>query len=355
MKKHVTFVLVLAFLLGGTSCIKDHHNPNNMATVSTFAGSGAQGSTDGTGTAASFYNPASVAFDAAGNLYVADHETSVIRKITPKAVVTTLAGSGSRGFSDGQGREASFFFPFGITVDASGNLYVADYFNNRIRKITPDGLVTTLAGSGVQGAADGPAGAATFYGPRDVALDASGNLYVSDGENNLIRKISQSGVVSTFAGTGKPGAADGQGKAASFNQPDGLAVDAAGNLYVADVYNYLIRKITPGGLVTTFAGSGKQGMADGTGTAASFYGIDGIALDASGNLYVADYAINKIRKVTPQGVVTTIAGNGEYDFADGPAATASFRGPYDVAVSKTGDLYVADFHNQRIRKIEFGR
>lgn len=348
------FILGVALLLGGTSCTKDFHRPATL-TVSTFAGSGQAGWVDGIGTSASFYNPASVAIDAAGNLYVADHEYSVIRKVTPKAVVTTLAGSGSRGFADGQGMAASFFFPFGLAVDASGFIYVADYYNNRIRKISPAGLVTTLAGSGEQGAADGKGIEASFNGPRDVALDASGNVYVSDGENNLIRKISQDGVVTTFAGSGMPGAANGKGSAASFYNPDGLAVDKAGNIYVADGLNCMIRKINPDGVVTTLAGNTTSGAADGKGLAASFYDPTGIALDAYGNLYVADYGNNKIRKVTPQGDVTTVAGNGVYGFANGSAASASFRMPYDVAIDNLGNIYVADFHNQMIRKIQMSR
>lgn len=353
MKKQVTVILALVFLLG-TACIKDHHKPTTEVTVSTFAGSGQQGSADGTGTSASFNKPIGIAINAAGNLYVVDQLNVKIRMITPGAAVTTLAGSSPEGFADGQGAEAKFRSPYGVTVDVSGNIYVADFGNNRIRKISPTGLVTTFAGSGATGSANGKIDVASFYGPTDVTFDASGNFYVADNYNNIIRKISRDGVVSTLAGSGVPGNANGKGTAASFYTPDALIADAAGNVYVADSGNSLIRKITPDGVVTTFAGSGKAGSADGRGTAASFTLPAGMVFDASGNLYVADYGSNKIRKVTPQGDVTTVAGNGVAGFADGPGASASFNSPYDLAIDHAGNLYVADSFNERIRKIEIG-
>jgi serine/threonine-protein kinase len=336
MKNRTTFILGLAFLLGSTSCFKEHVKPVLTVTVSTFAGSGVAGSADGSGTSASFNLPNRVAFDAAGNLYVTDVQTSLLRKISTKGEVTTLS-------------KGAFYLPWGLAVDTKGNIYVADFWN--IYKISPTGLATTFAGSGQLGYADGKGTAASFKNPRGMAFDRSGNLYVSDEENNRIRKISPDGVVTTLAGNGVRGYADGTGAAAQFNLPDGIAVDAAGNLYVADTENHMIRKISPAGVVTTFAGSGVQGAADGQGAAASFRDPAGVALDAFGNLYVADYANNKIRKVTPQGMVTTVAGTGEYGFANGPGASAMFRTPTDVAINKSGDIYVADFDNNMIRKI----
>lgn len=352
MKNQTTFILGLTLLLGSISCIKEHVKHVLTVTVSTFAGSGQRGSTDGIGTSASFNKPIGIAIDAAGNLIVVDQLNALIRKISPATVVTTLAGNGFPGFADGQGTTAQISYAYGVAVDASGYAYLADFNNNRIRKISPTGLVTTFAGSGQTGATNGNVNTASFYGPTDVALDASGNVYVADNYNNIIRKITPDGMVSTLAGSGTPGNANGKGTAASFYSPGGLAVDAAGNVYVGDAINNMIRKITPQGVVTTFAGSGQPGSVDGRGTGASFSLPYGLAFDASGNLIVADYGNNKIRKVSPQGVVTTLAGNGVAGFANGPSASASFSSPYDVAVDKAGYIYVADVDNQMIRKIE---
>jgi hypothetical protein len=266
----------------------------------TLAGSGVPGAADGTTTAASFWSPGAVAVDAFGNVYVADTFNNKIRKITAAGVVTTLAGSGTSGAADGTGTAAFFNNPYGITVDASGNVYVGDTGNKKIRKVTASGIVTTLAGSGVAGAADGTGITASFNSPAGVSADISGNVYVADKSNNKIRKVTADGVVTTLAGSGTAGTADGTGTVASFNTPFGVATDAAGNVYVADTYNQKIRKITAGGIVTVLAGSGSIGAADGTGTATSFYYPSGVTVDASGNVYVADSGNNKIRKIIAQ-------------------------------------------------------
>jgi sugar lactone lactonase YvrE len=268
--------------------------------TSTLAGDGSADSVDGTGTAASFNNPWGVATDASGNVYVADQGNNIIRKITAAGVVTTLAGSGSAGSVDGTGTAASFFAPTGIATDASGDVYVADQGNHKIRKITAAGIVTTLAGSGSAGAAEGTGTAASFSYPFGVATDASGNVYVADRGNHKIRKITAAGVVTTLAGSGSAGSTDGTGTAASFNNPAGVATDASGNVYVADRGNHKIRKITAAGIVTTLAGSGSAGSADGTGTAASFNQPSSVATDVSGNVYVSDWNIHKIRKIIAQ-------------------------------------------------------
>jgi len=270
--------------------------------VATLAGTaGTFGSTDATGTAATFNSPHGVAVDGSGNVYVADTNNHLIRKITSAGVVTTLAGTaGNPGSTDATGTAATFKYPYGVAVDGSGNVYVADANNHLIRKITSAGVVTTLAGTaGTQGSADGTGTAATFNSPLAVAVDGSGNVYVGDSNNYLIRKITSAGVVTTLAGTaGIQGSADGAGTAATFKFPWGVAVDGSGNVYVADADNHLIRKITSAGVVTTLAGTaGIQGSTDATGTAATFNSPFGVAVDGSGNVYVADTVNHLIRKI----------------------------------------------------------
>jgi sugar lactone lactonase YvrE len=201
------------------------------------------GFADGQGISASFHSPNGVAVDAGGNVYVADLGNHGIRKIAPSGSVSTLAGSGSMGFADGQGISARFNYPHGVCVDTGGNVYVADRENHRIRKITPSGSVSTLAGSGIQ-FADGQGTSASFSYPSGVTVDAGGIVYVADSGNERIRKITPSGDVSTLAGSGNHASADGQGTAASFHWPIRVAVDAGGNVYVADNNSNLIRKIT---------------------------------------------------------------------------------------------------------------
>jgi streptogramin lyase len=328
--------------------------------VTTLAGSTTtSGSADGIGTAASFNFPTGISADSAGNLYAAD-ATGEIRKITPTAVVTTVAGTGTTyGDMNGVGSAARFKYPTGVAVDSAGNVYVADTYNNQIRKITPAGSVSTLAGSGTPGDIDGSGAAASFYYPRGIAVDANGNVYVTEfllqpfgpAVANNIRKITPAGVVSIFAGgPGNPGDVDGTGTAAGFALPSAVAVDSAGNVYVADTGNCQIRKITPAGVVSTLAGS-TAGHADGTGASASFNNPSGVAVDTSGNVYVADTSNNEIRKITPAGVVSTFAGSTTQGDADGTGASASFNGPSGVAVDSAGNVYVADSGNNEIRMI----
>ena len=319
--------------------------------VSTFAGSGLRGSTDAIGTAASFNYPKAVAVDVDGNVYVADNGNNKIRKISPTKVVSTFAGSGLNGSYDDLGTAASFNSPLGIAVDAAGNVYVADTFNHKIRKISPAGEVTTFAGNGSTGSTDGMGTAASFSYPYSIAVDGGGNLYVSDGHNHKIRKISPAGAVTTFAGSGAAGSTNGIGTAARFNFPYGIAVDGSGNVYVCDSGNNKIRKISPAGAVTTFAGSGTAGSVDGIGTAASFNNPSGITVDQSSNLYVTDYGNQKVRKISPTGEVSSYVGNGAVGNTDGIGTGASFNYPTDVAVDGSGNLYVADANNHKIRKV----
>ena len=324
--------------------------PAGVFNVSVLAG-GTYGMANGTGAQAQFSYPYGIDTDAAGNVYVADQYSHSIRKISPEGVVTTLAGNGLPFVSDGTGAAAGFNTPVGVAVDANGNVFVAEQYSNTIRKITAEGVTTTFAGSGLQGLTDDTGTAAQFNQPTGVAVDAAGNVYVADFMNNAIRKISSAGVVTTLAG-GTQGAANGTGTEASFNAPIDLAVDADGNVFVADQVNNLIRKITPAGVVTTFAGNtAENAYNDGIGIAASFNYPTSISFDASGNMYVADQYNYRIRKITPDAVVTTIAGDGTDGLANGSGLTAKFSSPVGVAVDGNGNLYVSDLFNNNIRKI----
>ena len=331
----------------------------DTATVTTFAGSTTAGSTDATGTSASFNHPDGTAVDSHGNIYVADEYNDQIREISSSGVVTTLAGqAGVAGSADGTGNIALFDHPQGVAVDSSGNIYVADTLNNEIRKIVCTGTtssacaVSTLAGSTTAGSADGTGTAASFNHPEGVAVDSLGNVYVADSANNEIRKISPAGVVTTLAGTTVAGSANGSGTSASFNYPVGIAVDSTGNAYVADANNNEIRMIDTSDVVSTLAGSTTAGSADGTGSAASFFTPLGVAVDSAGNVYVADANNDEIRLVTPNGVVTTLAGKaGVPGSTNGTGSSATFNAPSGIAVDASGELFVGDYSNNEIRKI----
>jgi len=354
--------LIISILVGNilimSSCQKPFRIPvppnmvdSSGGKVTTLAGSGAAGSSNDSGKAATFNKPFSVAVDAAGNVYVGDSGNDLIRKISPAGKVTTLAGNGSQGSVNGSDTAASFFSPRGVTLDASGNVYVADWGNHMIRKVSPSGDVTTFAGSGLQGFANGPDTSATFNFPQGIAIDAADNLYIGDSGNELIRKISPAGDVTILAGNGSIGSTNGVGAQATFYYPIGIAVDGSGNVYVADANNQVIRKINPSGTVSTLAGNGDKGFANGPAANASFNSPSGVAVDVSGNVYVADTGNNLIRQISPSGDVTTLAGTGSAGSKDGGVAKASFNQPVSVAVDGSGNLYVADYGNNLIRKI----
>src|SRR6266480_4011660 len=304
-------LIVLAVLTALSVRAQSTYEPYSFTT---FAGL-PPGSTDGTGSAARFNSPSGVARDNAGNTYVADTVNSTIRKITPAGVVTTFAGlAGSTGSVNGTGSAARFNGPAAVAIDSVGNIFVADTNNSTIRKITPGRVVSTFAGlAGSTGSANGTGSTARFNFPSALAVDSANNIYVADTANSTIRKITPARVVSTFAGlAGSPGSANGTGSAARFNFPSGVIVDRAGtgNIYVGDTSNFTIRQITPAGVVTTLAGSpGMRGGTNGTGSAARFELPEGMAADSAGNVYVADTDASTIRKITPGGAVSTFAGS----------------------------------------------
>jgi sugar lactone lactonase YvrE len=347
----VSYVMVAVLVSSCQDEPKDPHRASNdFVVVTTLAGADDPGMVDGIGSMAKFNNPSGMVLDGEGNIYVADHSNHSIRKITARGIVSTFAGTGQPGFADGDRLQASFDHPYGLAMDGAGNLYVGDVVNHRIRKISPDGKVTTLAG-GRKGFSDREGDLAMFNHPYGVAVDSHSNVYVADSFNNRIRKITAEGAVSTLAGNGNDGFVDGKGTTAEFFVPIGIAVDARGNIYVGDEGNSSIRKISQGGTVTTLAGNGRFSFSDGIGRNAEFNAPGGIAVDGEGNLYVADYLNNCIRKVTPGGEVRKIAGNLKKGFADGPVAEAEFYYPFGIAVDPEGIVYVGDHYNHRIRKI----
>ena len=311
--------------------------------VSTIAGSGAPGASDGVRTAASFSSPWGIAVDSGDNLYVADRGNNKVRRVTSAGVVTTLAGSGTLGFADGPGTTAMFNVPQGVAVDAAGTVYVADSTNGTIRKVTEAGFVSSLAGSpstiGRIGSIDGTGINASFNNPTALVVAADGNTYVADTYNRIIRQITSSGVVTTLAGT-----------AAVFPQPVGIAADSASNLYFIDGNSARIFKIAANATVTVLAGSGAVGTDDGMGSTASFTSPYGIAVDVSGNVYVGE-SIGIIRKISPSGRVTTIAGTPyAAGTVDGVGSAASFQFPTGLTVDRAGSVYMSDY--LYIRKIE---
>ena len=322
-----------------------------------LAGEPGRGSNDGTAATARYLFPSAVAADAAGNVYVADFDNHTIRKLTPGGVVSTLAGiAGFSGEADGIGTAARFNGPLGIAVDLNGTVYVADSLNHTIRRISAEGVVTTLAGTALQSGATDAAGAlARFNIPVGIAFDrSSGTLLVSDALNSTVRRVTAAGVVTTVAGAaGQQGSANGTGAAARFNFPFGIAVDGSGNIFVADMFNNLVRRITPAGVVSALAGTfDNDAVVDGTGSAAAMGYPEGIAVDANGVIFVTDAQNHVVRRITAAGVVTTIAGSvGQSGAANGVGAVARFNQPSGLAVESSGTIVVADSGNHVIRRI----
>jgi streptogramin lyase len=306
-------------------------------TVSTLAGTeGQYGLVNGAGSSARFFNISGLAVDASGNVFAADYQNSVIRLVTPAAVVSTYAGR----------QAAPYLGPVNLGVDISGNAYVPDS-NNTILKITPTGSVTTFAGvPGQSGSLDGPASQALFGAAMSTAVDGAGNVYVTDQANATIRKITPNGQAATVAGTaGQPGSQDGLGSQARFLGPTGIALDSQGNVYITDGGS-TIRKMTPDGTVTTVAGmAGQYGFMDGTGTAARFDHLLGIAVDPSGTTYVVDSSNVAIRRISPAGVVTTLTLTlGSLGSAGAATAGPVLFSPTGIAVDGNGNLYVQEWY-----------
>ncbi len=360
LKQNTPLIFAIAIGFGIFSCGKSTVKPKTQTqtifTVTTLAGSGTAGTANGTGTAASFSSPSGVAISSGGTLYVADFGNSLVRTVnTSTGAVVGFAGTGVQGFLNGAAASAKFNGSANIVFDKSGNLFIADEQNNAIREVSASGNVTTVAGSGVSGYLDGPASTAQFNHPEGMVFDASGNLYVVESANNVVRKINLStSTVSTYAGStaGTAGFNNGTLSAATFHSPYGIAMDASGNMYVADIVNNCVRKITVStGVVSTFAGSGAQGLTNGPAASATFYYPAGVAFDSKGNLYIAELRNNTIREVSTTGTVTTYAGTGAQGATDGLAAAATFYQPIGLTFDSNDNLYIADEYNNKIRKV----
>ena len=350
-----------ALVLAALSAVVAGAQPADNWVIETVAGGGSVGD-GGPATAGQLNSPYGLALDGAGNLYIADTFNQRIRKVDAAGAISTVAGDGTRGFGGdgGPAMAAQLRSPWGVALDGAGNLYIADSSNHRIRKVDTVGVITTVAGDGTRGFGGdgGPATAAQLYVPSGVAVDGAGNLYIADRGNRRIRKVDSAGVISTVAGDGTRGYGGdgGPATAAQLNAPAGVAPDGAGNLYIADRDNHRIRKVDPAGVISTVAGDGTLGYGgDGSpATAAQLASPRGVALDEAGNLYIADTFNYRIRKVDAAGVITTVAGDGTLGFGgDGsPATAAQLNQPIGVAPDGAGNLYIADWGNNRIRKVD---
>ena len=311
-------------------------------------------------TAARISHPSFLTVDDAGNIIFADLDNDRIRKISTDGIIITIAGKGTTGFSgdNGPATAAELNTPFAVAIDGTGNIYFTDDYNNRIRKINTSGIISTIAGTGTGAYSgdNGPATAAEIYSPHGIAIDATGNLYFADLGNKCVRKISTSGIITTIAGQGSSGMGDGgPATAAEFTDPYGIAFDNSGNLYVSEYYGERIRKINAAGIITTVAGTGFAGFAgdNGPATDAKLKAPSGIALDGNGNLFICDLYNNRIRKVSVEGTITTIAGSGSgaYSGDGGPAINAELNAPIGIAIYKN-NTYISEFYSSHVRRIQ---
>lgn len=348
MKKFFLFVPLVLVITWLTQCKKSSPEEQKEAIVYTIAGTGASGYSNGFGPNSKFYFPSDVAVQKDGTLYISDQINHRVRKLATNDEVSSYAGNGVKGNTSGNATEASFGEITCLTLDANGDIYLYDDSYAQVRKISAGLTVSSIAGAGTNGFVEGPANVAQFNQSRGIVTDGNGTIYMAD--NHRVRKI-KNGIVSTVAGTGIPGFADGKASEAQFNQPRGITIDKQGSLYVCDNGNYSIRKITSTGIVSTLAGTGSAGANDGGPGIGSFIYPDRIAVDKSGNLYVTDG--HKIRKIDRAGEVSTIAGTGEAGYQDGAARFAKFNYVAGIAIDAEGNIYVADSGNNRVRKIIF--
>lgn len=359
MKTAVSTIILFPMLLLGQSVNLWAQSVVPEFTISTVAGDGSAGYSGdgGIATSAALSSPFGVAADSAGNVYIADFNNVRIRKVSPTGTITTFAGTGVAGFSGdgGQATSAMLNRPSKVSVDGAGNVYIVDSGNSRIRKVTPNGIINSIAGNGNAGESGdgGLATSASLNYPEDVTADAAGNLYIADGDGSTVRKVAVGGIISTVAGNGGQGYSGdgGAATAASLNNPSSVAVDTAGDLFIGDTGNNRVREVV-NGIITTVAGTGTPGFAGdgGPATAARLAGPTA-KLDAAGNLYIEDSGNNRVRIVLTNGTIWTVAGNGNARFAGdgGPAADASLHFPTIAAVAASGGVYVADAFNERIR------
>ncbi|MFE9680884.1 RICIN domain-containing protein [Streptomyces sp. NPDC006285] len=343
-----------------TAAADDEHSVPAIRTVAGTGEAGFKGEKE-PAASATLNRPYGVAVDNTGTLYISDSDNHRVRKVTTDGKISTFAGTGVPG-SDGDGGPAvaaQLNSPHGLAANSAGDLFVADAENHRIRKITADGKISTIAGTGTAefSGDDGPATAAELNYPHGVVVDSAGTLYVSDSDNHRVRKITTDGKISTFAGTGVPGS-DGDGGpavAAQLNSPHGLTVNSAGDLFVADAENHRIRKVTPDGSISTFAGTGTAGSVEDGGSAASaqLHLPLGVVVDSTGTLYVSDHNNHRVRKIALDGKISTFAGTGTEGSGgdDGPATAAELNYPLGLAVNCVDALYIADYVNNRVRKI----
>lgn len=330
-------------------------------TITTVAGSGKMLGDGGKATSANLLNPSGVCTDINGNLYIADWLNDRIRKVDASGTITTIAGNGIQGFSGdgGPATAAELYGPVGVFVDAPGNTFIVDCGNQRIRKVSPTGIITTMAGNGNYAYAGdgGPATNASFKGPAQVTGDNYGNLFISDVFNHCIRKIDASGNISTITGNGSPGFSGDGGPAnlAQLFYPSGVTVDYAGNIFIADAGNSCIRKIDNTGIITTVAGNHTPGFSgdDGAATAAQLYYPAEVSVDNAGDIFISDSYSSRVRMVNSSGIIFTIAGNGIEVFSGdgGFAQEASFYNPYQTFLDNKGDIFIADMFNNRIREL----
>lgn len=349
-KYRTTAIIAAALVTAGIAAMRSTEAQSGLY-LSTLAGISTPGINDGTGVTARFNGPLGITIDKDDNIIVADFRNARIRKVGQDGTVTTIAGT-AQGFQEGPLTVARFYGPAGVAYDNDGNLLVADYANHRVRMLTQNGLVATIAGSGKYGTMNGSGPSARFAYPTCVLPDNEGNIYVIDSGTSLIRKIDKNRYVSTIAGT-SAGLADGPALEAAFNFANGTAqmtFDREGNLIIADFNNSLIRKLTKDGMVTTIAGGGTK--LDGPAREASFFFPTGIARDAKGNFIIADWYNSRIRKLDMSTMqVTTIAGNGQQGHIDGPALSAGLFRPSSIAIDSAGNIFFSDYFDNCIRKI----